>query len=94
MRWLPMLLLVAARVPDNDGISRDACLKASGMEGAAASAPVHFSDRTGLDVLLVTGHYPPRVNKGRAGTMLCLYDRKTRMAQTRDAEAWSRTPRP
>jgi hypothetical protein len=94
MRWLPMLLLVAAAAPGNEGVSRDACLKASGMEGAAASAPVHFSDRTGLDVLLVTGHYPPRVNKGRAGTMLCLYDRKTRLAQVRDADAWSKAPRP
>ncbi|PXA83387.1 hypothetical protein DMC47_43840 [Nostoc sp. 3335mG] len=89
-----MLLLAAATAPDNDAISRDACLRASGMEGAAASAPVHFSDRTGLDVLLVTGHYPPRVNKGRAGTMLCLYDRKTKLAQARDAEAWSKKPNP
>jgi hypothetical protein len=88
-----MLLLVAATAPDNDG-ARNACLKASGMDGAAASAPVHFSDRSALDVLLITGHYPARVNKGRAGTMLCLYDRKTRMAQTRDADAWSKAPRP
>ncbi|HEY0316579.1 MAG TPA: hypothetical protein VGC28_09985 [Sphingomonas sp.] len=94
MRWLPMLLLLAAAAPDNDGMSRDACLKASGMDGAAASAPVHFPDRSALDVLLITGHYPRRVNKGRAGTMLCLYDRKTRLAQTRDADAWSKAPKP
>jgi hypothetical protein len=94
MLELPLLLLAAAGLPTGDSMARDACLKASGMDGAAASAPVHFSDRTGLDVLLVTGHYPPRVNKGRAGTMLCLYDRKTKLAQARDADAWSKTPKP
>ena len=94
MLALPLLLLAAAIAPGSDGSARDACIKASGMDGAAASAPVHFSNRTALDVLLVTGHYPPRVNKGRAGTMLCLYDRKTKLAQARDAEAWSKAPRP
>ena len=91
---LPLLLLAAATAPDSDGNARDACIKASGMDGAAVSAPVHFSDRTGLDVLLVSGHYPPRVNKGRAGSMICLYNRKNRMAQVRDADAWSKVPKP
>ena len=94
MLGLPLLLLAAATAPNGDSMARDACLKASGMEGAAASAPVHFSDSTGLDVLLVTGHYPPRVNKGRAGTMLCLYDRRTKLARARDADAWSKAPKP
>ncbi|WP_454883935.1 hypothetical protein [Sphingomonas oryzagri] len=94
MPFLPLLMLATVASADNDGKSRDACLRASGMDGAAASAPVHFSDRSALDVLLVTGHYPPRVNKGRAGTMLCLYDRRTKLAQVRDADAWSRVPKP
>jgi hypothetical protein len=93
MLLLPLLLLASATAPDSD-VARTACLKASGMDGAAASAPVHFSNRTNLDVLLITGHYPPRVNKGRAGTMLCLYDRKTKLAQARDADAWSKVPKP
>ncbi|WBO21271.1 hypothetical protein [Sphingomonas abietis] len=91
---LPLLALIAAASPNADSTPRDACIKASGMDDAATSAPVHFSDRSALDVLMVTGRYPPRVNKGRAGTMLCLYDRRTKMAQTRDAGAWSRTPQP
>jgi hypothetical protein len=101
MRYvLPLLLLCAAPLsaaPRSfdaaETAARDACIRSSGMDGAASSAPVHFSDRTALDVLLVTGHYSPRVNKGRAGTMLCLYDRRTKMAQTRDASAWSQPPR-
>lgn len=93
MAW-PLLTLLTASPTMGDGAARDACIKASGMDGAAVSAPVHFSDRSALDVLLVTGHYPPRVNNGRPGTMLCLYDRRSRLAQTRDAEAWSRKPKP
>jgi hypothetical protein len=80
--------------PSADDMARDACIRASGMDDAATSAPVHFSARSSLDVLMVTGRYPPRVNKGRPGTMLCLYDRRTKMAQTRDADAWSKTPKP
>jgi hypothetical protein len=94
MLWMSAFLLAAAAAPYPDAASRDACLRASGMENAATSAPVHFSDRTALDVLLVTGHYPLRVNKGRAGTMLCLYDRRSRIAQARDADAWSKAPKP
>jgi hypothetical protein len=95
MSLMPLLVLVAASAASNGGANAsDACIRASGMENAAVSAPVHFSDRTGLDVLLVTGQYPLRVNKGRAGTMLCLYDRKRKIAQTRDADAWSKRPTP
>lgn len=94
MLGLPLLLLASATAPASYGNARDACIRASGMDGAAVSAPVHFTDRTGLDVLLVSGHYPPRVNKGRAGSMVCLYERKTGMAQVRDADAWSKVPRP
>jgi hypothetical protein len=102
MRYVVLSLLLlcatsasaAPRSSDaGDTAARDACIRSSGMNGAASSAPVHFSDRSALDVLLVTGHYPSRVNKGRVGAMLCLYDRRTRMTQTRDASAWSRTPR-
>ncbi len=63
------------------------------MDNAAASLPVHFSDRTSLDVLMISGRYSARVNKGRTGAMICLYDRKTGIAQARDASAWSKTPK-
>jgi hypothetical protein len=70
--------------------ARNACVKASGLDDAAASAPVHFSDRIAQDVILVTGHYPQKLMKGKPGTMLCLYDRRSKRAETQEATAWSR----
>ncbi len=72
---------------------RNACAKASGLAGAAASAPVHFSDRNGQDVVLVTGRYTQRFMKGKQGTMLCLYDRRSKRAEAQDAGAWSKPAR-
>ncbi len=73
--------------------ARNACVKASGLDDAAASAPVHFSDRIAQDVILVTGHYPQKLMKGKPGTMLCLYDRRSKRAETQEATAWSRPAR-
>ncbi len=73
--------------------ARNACVKASGLNDAAASAPVHFSDRIAQDVILVTGHFPQKAVKGKPGTMLCLYDRRTKRAETQEATAWSRPSR-
>jgi hypothetical protein len=70
---------------------RNACAGTSGLAGAAVSAPVRFSDRTGQDVVLVTGHATSRGAKAK--TMLCLYDRRTKRAEVQDAGAWSRPTR-
>ncbi|HLZ78445.1 MAG TPA: hypothetical protein VKQ09_03825 [Sphingomonas sp.] len=72
---------------------RNACAKASGLSGAAASAPVRFDDRSGQDVVLVTGRYTQRGLKGRPATMLCLYDRRSKRAAVEDAAAWSKPSR-
>jgi hypothetical protein len=75
-----------------ESAARNACVKASGLKDAAASAPVHFSDRTAQDVILVTGRYPQAFMKGKTGTMLCLYDRRAKKAETQEALAWSKKP--
>jgi hypothetical protein len=75
-----------------ESAARNACVKASGLNDAAASAPVHFSDRTGQDVILVTGRVPQAFMKGKTGTMLCLYNRRTKMAETQESTAWSKKP--
>lgn len=66
-----------------------ACIKASGLRGAAVAAkPVGFSDANPVDVLLVTGTWRPKRLKGTAATMLCLYDRAAKTAETQEAPGW------
>ena len=72
---------------------RNTCAKASGLSGAAASAPVRFDDRSGQDVVLVTGRYAQHGLKGKPATMLCLYDRRTKRAAVEDAAPWSKPTR-
>lgn len=98
---LPLLISLAAPAfaassssrATHDVAVRNACAKASGLGGAAASAPVRFDDRTGQDVVLVTGRYPQGALKGRAATMLCLYDRRSNRPAVEDAAPWSRPSR-
>lgn len=73
-----------------ESAARNACVKSSGLNDAAASAPVHFSDRTAQDVILVTGRYPQKFMKNKPGTMLCLYDRRAKTAETQEAMPWSK----
>ncbi len=67
-----------------------ACLKAADLNNAAiAGTPILFSDNAGKTALLVTGRWrPAHMNNARA-TMLCLYDRQTRKAETQEAPRWS-----
>jgi hypothetical protein len=69
--------------------ARLACIKASGLLEANASAPIVFSDRTAQSAVLVRGTYPQKFMKGAAATMLCLYDRRTRKAEAVETKAWS-----
>ena len=65
-----------------------ACLKAAGMADATVSpATARFSDTFGIDARMVTGRYPQSHMNGAHGTMLCLYDRRTRHAEASDAGA-------
>jgi hypothetical protein len=68
---------------------RAACIKAAGLTKPTVSAPLTFSDRIGRDALLVRGTYPQRFMKGARGTMLCLYDRRSRSAEVQEAKGWS-----
>jgi len=59
-----------------------ACGKASGLRDVkVVGEPAIFDDTSPLTAVLVRGTYPQAHMKGQAGTMLCLYDRKTRRAR-------------
>lgn len=67
-----------------------ACLQVPGLRGAAiAGQPVLFSDDAGKTALLVTGRWRAVHMKNARATMLCLYDRRTRKAETQEAPNWS-----
>ena len=71
-----------------------ACLKASELKAAAiAGQPILFSDNAGKTALLVTGRWRPAHMKNASATMLCLYDRRSRKAETQEALRWSVAPR-
>lgn len=61
-----------------------ACAKASGLRDATVGPAVRFSDRFAMDARTVTGTYPQPHMKGGKGTMLCLYDRRTRRAEVQE----------
>ncbi len=67
-----------------------ACRAASGLRKAMVASPaVGFSDASAMTALLVTGTWRPRHMKGARATMLCLYDRRARTAETQEAVGWS-----
>lgn len=61
-----------------------ACARASGLRDATVGPVVRFSDRLAMDARTVTGTYPQTHMKGAKGTMLCLYDRRTRRAEVQE----------
>ena len=61
-----------------------ACIAASGFKDATVGAPLRFSDRFLMDARTVTGTYPQAHMKGATGTMLCLYNRRTKRAETQE----------
>lgn len=78
-----------------DRASSLACLRATGFRDAAfAPAPLRFSDRMGVDARLVTGTYAQPHMKGQQGMMLCLYNRKTKLAEAIDAAPWMSRKQP
>ncbi|WP_426166832.1 hypothetical protein [Sandarakinorhabdus sp. DWP1-3-1] len=67
-----------------------ACLKASELKNAAiVGEPILFSDATGKTAILVTGRWRPAHMRNARATMLCLYDRSTRRAETQEALRWT-----
>jgi hypothetical protein len=70
--------------------ARQACLKAANLKNAAARGqPLLFSDTAGKTAILVTGTWRPAHMKGARATVLCLYDRASRTAETQEAPGWS-----
>ena len=61
-----------------------ACIAASGLRNAAVGPVTRFSDRFLMDARTVTGTYPQAHMKGATGTMLCLYNRRTKRAETQE----------
>ncbi len=62
-----------------------ACVAASGLSKAqAVGKPVVFDDRVAQTALLVAGTYPQKHMAGKKGQVLCLYDRKSKTAQTQE----------
>nr|WP_310525252.1 hypothetical protein [Polymorphobacter sp.] len=70
-----------------------ACLKAANLRGAAViGSPILFSDTMGKTALLVGGRWRPAHMKGAKAVMLCLYDRRSKTAETQEAARWTVTP--
>lgn len=95
---LAMAVPVAASTPAAMAQSltdaKAACRKASDLKNAATlGAPVLFSDAMGKTAVLVTGIWRPAHMKGARATMLCLYDRASRTAETQEARRWT-VPKP
>jgi heat shock protein HslJ len=64
--------------------SARACVQASGLKGASVGPVMRFSDAFLMDARTVTGTWPQPHMKGRQATMLCLYNRRTRRAETQE----------
>jgi hypothetical protein len=57
------------------------CTKASGLANAKpVGNAAQFDDRVGYTALLLQGQYPQKHMKGRQGTELCLYNKKSKTA--------------
>jgi len=97
--WFGAALLLVAALPADASTEaawrastkagRTACLAAANLRHATVSAPLRFSDQVGRDAMLVSGTYPQTFMKGAKGTMLCLYDRRTRKAEAVEARGWA-----
>ncbi len=73
-----------AAVAAADRASSAACIRASGLKSASAGPVARFSDSFGVDARTVTGIWPQARMNGERGTMLCLYDRRSRRAETQE----------
>lgn len=71
-----------------DRASAAACIAAAGLQRPTVSAPVRFGDASGVDARLVSGTWPQPHMKGREGTLLCLYDRRSKRAEVQEAAGW------
>ncbi|MFD2265175.1 hypothetical protein ACFSM5_19890 [Lacibacterium aquatile] len=100
MRFVPAFALLFAATPalasSPDawaafaGEVKAACVAASELKDAKpASSQLLFPGTHQQVAMLVTGIYPQPHMKGKAGTVLCLYDQKSATAQISEAEGWA-----
>jgi heat shock protein HslJ len=75
-----------------DRRTQRACSQASGLRDATVGSAIRFSDRAGIDARTVTGTYPQAHMNGATSTMLCVYNRATRRAETQEMSSTSRQP--
>lgn len=85
----PALASSPAAWAESARAGRNACAKASDFVRPSVSPNIVFSDTIGRDAMLVRGVYKARHMKGARGTMLCLYDRRTRTAEVQEAKGWT-----
>ena len=85
----PALASTDAAWATSNRAGRAACIAAANLARPSVSAPLNFSDQVGRDAMLVRGMYKQRFMKNAWGTMLCLYDRRTRRAEVVEAKGWS-----
>ena len=80
----PLLASTPAAYAALDRRTSAACSAASGLRGTRVGPVARFSDNFLMDARTVTGTYPQSHMKGAAGTMLCLYNRRTRRAEVQE----------
>lgn len=82
---VPALATSPAAQAGADRATARACRSVSGLKDATIEgAPVRFGDTIGIDARLVRGTWPQRHMKGARATMLCLYDRRAKRAETQE----------
>ncbi len=64
------------------------CIAAAGFRRPRVSSPILFDDSVGSVALLVTGIYPQARLKGAHGTVLCLFNRRTKKVAVEEAKGW------
>lgn len=69
-----------------------ACVLAADLSQPTTAAPIAFSDTHAVDTILVSGRWKPAHMKRARATMLCLYDRRTRLAEVQEASGWTAPP--
>jgi len=85
----PALASTGAAWAASNRAGKAACIAAANLARPSVSSPLNFSDQVGRDAMLVRGMYKQRFMKNAWGTMLCLYDRRTRRAEVVEAKGWS-----
>jgi hypothetical protein len=66
-----------------------ACIRASGLVDARlVGSVISFDDSVGRSAALIAGRYPQAHMARAKGLSLCLFDKRTRTAQTTPADDW------